>query len=241
MTIWRKLTHGKHRLPWVTVGLAALCLGLYAVFGGAPDLLVYDRAEILNGQWWRLASGHLVHLDLHHLAYNIGALLALGILFETASFGGSEKLAFGIFGLGGAVITATLFEASPATLYYCGLSAALNALYAAVTIGMWRETGQKIWLAAFGLDIAKIAWEAAFEPIFSSTLAWPPHTGAHIAGVIAGCALAAWSAFDHGLSPARPGTNGPLRDDEVLRAKKTPVTSGEITSGKIAGAAYPAM
>ena len=206
MTIRRRLIHGRHRLPWVTVGLAALCLGLYAVFGGAPDMLIYDRAEILNGQWWRLASGHLVHLDLHHLVYNIGALLALGILFETASFGGSGKLAFGVFGIGGAVITATLFGGSPATLYYCGLSAALNALYAAVTIGMWRETGQKIWLAAFGLDIAKIAWEAAFDPIFSSTLAWPPHTGAHIAGVVAGCALAAWSALEHRVNDNRPIT-----------------------------------
>jgi rhomboid family GlyGly-CTERM serine protease len=204
MTIWRKLIHGKQCLPWVTLGLAALCLGLYAVFGGAPDMLVYDRAEIQNGQWWRLATGHLVHLDLQHLVYNIGALLALGILYETASFGGSGKLAFGVFGLGGAVITAVLFIGSPATLYYCGLSAALNALYAATTIGMWRETGQKIWLAAFGLDIAKISWEAAFEPIFSSALAWPPHTGAHVAGVVAGCALAAWSALELGGDDNRP-------------------------------------
>ncbi len=199
MMIWRKLTHGKHCLPWVTLGLTALCLGLYAVFGGAPDMLIYDRAEIQNGQWWRLATGHLVHLDLQHLVYNIGALLALGILYETASYGGSGKLALGVFGLGSAVITAALFEGSPATLYYCGLSAALNALYAAATIGMWRETGQRILLAAFGLDIVKISWEAAFEPIFSSTLAWPPHTGAHVAGVVAGCALAAWSTFEHVL------------------------------------------
>jgi rhomboid family GlyGly-CTERM serine protease len=206
MTIWRKLIHGKQCLPWVTLGLAAFCLGLYAVFGGAPDMLVYDRAEIQNGQWWRLATGHLVHLDLQHLVYNIGALLALGILYETASFGGSGKLAFGVFGLGGAVITAVLFIGSPATLYYCGLSAALNALYAATTIGMWRETGQKIWLAAFGFDIAKISWEAAFEPIFSSTLAWPPHTGAHVAGVVAGCALAAWSALEHTVDDNRPMT-----------------------------------
>ena len=219
MTIWRKLTHGEHCLPWVTLGLTALCLGLYVVFGGAPDMLVYDRAEILNGQWWRLASGHLVHLDLHHLVYNIGALLALGILYETASFGGSGKLAFGVFGLGGAVITATLFEASPATLYYCGLSAALNALYGAVTIGMWRETGQKIWLAALSLDIGKIAWEAAFEPIFSSALAWPPHTGAHIAGVVAGCAIAAWSALEHRRSPQMPRPNWPSSDTLPVHLK----------------------
>ena len=200
----RKSARGKRCLPWVTLGLTALCLGLYALFGGAPEMLVYDRAEIQNGQWWRLATGHLVHLDLHHLVYNIGALLALGLLYETASFGGSGKLTFGVFGLSSAVISATLYEASPATLYYCGLSAALNALYAATTLGMWRETGHRIWLAALGLDIAKISWEAAFEPIFSSTLAWPPHTGAHVAGVMAGCAIAMWSALEHWVYDNRP-------------------------------------
>jgi rhomboid family GlyGly-CTERM serine protease len=200
----RKSARGNRCLPWVTLGLTALCLGLYALFGGAPEMLVYDRAEIQNGQWWRLATGHLVHLDLHHLVYNIGALLALGILYETASFGGSGKLTFGVFGLSSAVISATLYEASPATLYYCGLSAALNALYVATTLGMWRETGQRIWLAALGLDIAKISWEAAFEPIFSSTLAWPPHTGAHVAGVVAGYAIAMWRALENGIDDNRP-------------------------------------
>ncbi len=196
MTIRHNWTHGRHRLPWVTLGLAALCLGLYAVLGGTPDALVYDRADILNGQWWRLATGHLVHLDLHHLVYNVGALVALGILYETADFGGSSRLPFGVVGLGTAVITAALFLGSPATLYYAGLSAVLNALYAAVTIGMWRQTAHRLWLAAFGLDIAKITWEAAFEPIFSSALAWPPHTGAHVAGVVAGSAFALWSAVE---------------------------------------------
>ena len=197
MTIWRKWIHGKQRLPWVTMGLAALCLGLYAVYGEVPNTLVYDRIEILDGQWWRLATGHLVHLDLQHLVYNVGALIALGILYETARFGGSARLAFGVFGFGGAVITAALFVGSPATIHYSGLSAALNALYAAVTIGMWRDTGQRFWLAVFGLDIAKISWEAAFDPIFSSALAWPPHIGAHVAGVAAGCAVAAWTMWEY--------------------------------------------
>jgi len=193
MTIWHKLTRGGTRLPWVTLGLAALCLVLYAGFGGTPENLVYDRVEILNGQWWRLATSQLVHLDLQHLTYNVGALVALGILFETASFGGHGKLAIGIFGLGGAFIVAVVFAGSPALVYYCGLSAVLNALYAAVTIGMWRETGHRLWLAAFGLDIAKISWEATFGSIFSSSLAWPPHLGAHVAGVAAGCAFAVWT------------------------------------------------
>ena len=65
----------------------------------------------------------------------------------------------------------------------------LNTLYAAVTLGLWRETRQPLWLAAFFADVAKIAIETAFGPIFSSGLAWPPLPAAHIAGLAAGCML----------------------------------------------------
>jgi len=192
MTILHTWIHGRLRLPWVTLGLAGLCLGLYVAFGALPEMLVYDRAEIQSGEWWRLATGHLVHLDLQHLTTNVGALLALGVLYETADFGGPARLASGVIALAALAVSAMLFFGSPTTAYYCGLSAILNALYVATTIGMWRETGNRLWLAAFGLDVAKIAWEAAVGPIFSSALTWPPHIGAHVAGIVAGCVLACW-------------------------------------------------
>ncbi len=192
MTRFRTKPHGRLRLPWVTLVLSGICLGLYALFGGTPEPLVYDRVQILNGEWWRFVTGHLVHLDLQHLVTNVGALLALGLLYETSDFGGPGRLAGGIVGFSALMISAALFLGFPAMACYCGLSAVLNALYVALTLGMWRETGHKLWLAAFGLDLAKIGWEAAIGPVFSSSLAWPPHIGAHVAGVIAGCIFAGW-------------------------------------------------
>ncbi|MDA7946130.1 MAG: rhombosortase [Hyphomicrobiaceae bacterium] len=198
MTFLRALTHGRFRLPWVTLILAGICVGLFALFGGTPKFLVYDRPAILNGAWWRLVTGHLVHLDMQHLATNVGALLALGILYETSDFGGPARLAFGVAIFSGFVISAALFFGAPGTAYYCGFSAILNALYVATTLGMWRETGNRLWIAAFALGIAKIGWEAAIGPIFSSSLAWPPHIGAHVAGGVAGCLLAGWHALHDG-------------------------------------------
>ena len=192
MTRFRTKPHDRFRLPWVTLVLSGICIGLYVLFGGTPESLVYERVEILNGEWWRLVTGHLVHLDLQHLGTNVGALLALGFLYETSDIGGPVRLVVGIFGLSTLLISATLLLGFPATAYYCGLSAVLNGLYVATTLGMWRETGHKLWLAAFGLDLAKIGWEAAIGPVFSSSLAWPPHIGAHVAGVIAGCIFAGW-------------------------------------------------
>ncbi|MDQ0326689.1 rhomboid family GlyGly-CTERM serine protease [Rhodopseudomonas julia] len=182
--------HGRPRLPWFTLGLAALIGTLYALAGGAPSGLVYDRGAIEAGEVWRLVTGHLVHLDLHHLSYNLGALLALGIAYELSPFGGSRRLALHVFGFGGLAVTATLLALFPETLRYCGLSAVLNTLYAALTLGLWKETRDKIWLLALGANVAKIAWEAAFGPIFSADLVWPPHLGAHVAGLLAGCGIA---------------------------------------------------
>ncbi|MCF1503414.1 rhombosortase [Afifella sp. H1R] len=182
--------HGRPRLPWFTLGLAALTAALYALAGGAPSGLVYDRAAIEAGEVWRLVTGHLVHLDLHHLGYNLGALLALGIAYELAPFGGPRRLALHIFGFGALAVTATLLAVFPDTLRYCGLSAVLNTLYATLTLGLWKETREKIWLFALAANVAKIAWEAAFGPIFSAGLAWPPHLGAHVAGLVAGCLVA---------------------------------------------------
>ena len=180
------MTHGKFRLPWVTLSTAAMCLGLFAAFGGTPEALVYDRDLIAGGEWWRLVTGHLVHLNLQHLAFNCGALLALGVLYETARFGGPGRLAVSVLGLGVVAVSAALYLGDPGTASYCGLSAVLNTLYVAVTIGMWRERGDWFWLAMFGLGAAKIAWEAVAGPVFSSALPWPPHIGAHVAGILAG-------------------------------------------------------
>ncbi len=211
MTTFRTKPHGRLRLPWVTMTLAGICLALYAVFGGTPKLLVYDRAEIVTGEWWRLLTGHLAHLDFQHLATNVGALLALGLLYETSDFGGPARLAVGVFALSVLTISAALFLGFPATAYYCGLSAVLNALYVATTLGMWRETGHKLWLAAFGVAIAKIAWEATVGPIFSSALAWPPHIGAHVAGLVAGCVLVGWYGLRANRECSETPVGGPMK------------------------------
>lgn len=201
MRVLRALPHGWPRLPWVTLGLAALCLALFAGLSGAPAALVYDRAAILDGEAWRLLTGHLVHLDRHHLTYNVGALLALGTAYETARFGGPARLLLAIVGGGAAFVSITLLTAFPGTQLYCGLSAVLNTLYAALTLGLWRETRRPLWLLAFAADLGKLAFEAAFGSIFSAGLAWPPHLGAHVAGLAAGCAIA-FRGFEFSARPA---------------------------------------
>lgn len=180
------LSQGGSNLPWVSFALAATSLLLFAVFGGKPEAFIYDRELIENGELWRLATGHFVHLDHQHLLTNVGALIALGFLYETSPYGGARRLLLGCFVLSGTLISSALFLGDPKTQFYCGLSAILNTLYVVTMIAMWRETRSQIWLVALGLLFAKTGCETLFGSIFSNTLEWPPHIGAHLTGILAG-------------------------------------------------------
>ena len=44
------------------------------------DQLVFDRVAILNGEWWRLWSCHLVHYSRNHLFADVGTLFFLSLV-----------------------------------------------------------------------------------------------------------------------------------------------------------------
>jgi len=51
----------------------------------SPDvasLLVYDRLAVMNGQWWRLVTSHVVHFDRLHLVYDLIAFGLIGWILE---------------------------------------------------------------------------------------------------------------------------------------------------------------
>lgn len=188
--------HGGSKLPWVTFALAATSLIVFAVFGGKPEALLYDRELIEGGEFWRLATGHFVHLDHQHLFVNAGALIALGFLYETSPHGGALRLVLGCFVLSAGLISSALFLGDPKTQFYCGLSAILNTLFVMTMVAMWRETRSRLWLAGLVLLAAKTGYEALFGSIFSNSLEWPPHVGAHFAGILAGVLVLVFGSFE---------------------------------------------
>jgi rhomboid family GlyGly-CTERM serine protease len=192
--------HGRFFLPWSTAGIAALCIALFAWLGGMPEELVYDRQAIGNGDIWRLISGHLVHLDTHHLWLNLAAfvLLASGyeFLHRREKHRSGRLTGFVLAAMAG--ISASLYLLTPETLYYCGISAVLNALFASVCLTVWRRTKDPLWLMLLAGDLFKIFWEWQFGSVFSPGLTWPPHYTAHLTGLLIGIGEA---ALPFNLSP----------------------------------------
>ncbi len=174
--------HGGSMLPWRTLLLTGLALALYLWAGAAPEAWVYDRLAISQGEWWRLISGHWVHSDLEHAVWDIGALLALGLLFEPRSKGEVlSSLALGTLG-----IDLWLWYVEPSLAYYCGLSGILNGLLALGLVRWWQEDRHPL-IGMTGLGaVLKIAWEmAAGEALLTSTT-WPSVPEVHAVGFVCG-------------------------------------------------------
>jgi rhomboid family GlyGly-CTERM serine protease len=177
--------HGSLTLPWRTLLLTAAALLLYLWAGAAPEAWVYDRLAIAQGEWWRLVTGHWVHSDLEHAVWDIGALLILGLLFESRLKG---KL-FTVLVLTTLGIDLWLWRVEPSLIYYCGLSGILNGLLALGLVQWWREEHHPLILMTGLGAVLKVAWEmAAGEALLTST-AWPSVPEVHGVGLLCGLLL----------------------------------------------------
>ena len=188
MTARHRVTNGRGslRLPRLTILLMAISIGLYIILGPAPASLVFDRAAIVQGEWWRLYTGHFVHSDARHALWNI---LALGILAGLLERRGRRRL--GLIVAFGAVADLWLWWGQPELQWYCGLSGLLNTLLVVVLFDLWSETRRRVVLAIGVALAAKLAMETVLnQALFTHTL-WPSVPWAHVAGFAGGVVLVA--------------------------------------------------
>jgi rhomboid family GlyGly-CTERM serine protease len=149
-------------IPRLTLALLASLLVAYCATGAA-ELLVYDRAAILQGQWWRLATGHWVHFSHAHLLCNVLVIAAAGSLIEMTRRGDFALLcALAILPAGPALLLA-----EPGLVQFGGASGVACALvvYAALsgltTPGRWRVVCALL-LGAVGLKLL-VEWGAGWS------------------------------------------------------------------------------
>ena len=68
-------------LRWHVLGLTALMLVLGLFHDVLNPVLEYRRSAIAAGEWWRLLTGHLMHLNLWHLGLNLTGFLLCWYFF----------------------------------------------------------------------------------------------------------------------------------------------------------------
>ena len=168
---------------------SALVIVLTLIVASQPALaptLLYERAAIFRGEYWRLWTGHLVHFGPSHLFWNL-------LVFALASIW-AERLAPGrtriLLAVAPAAIGLALLALDPALATYGGLSGLAAAALAFLAFTQLAQnppatapatppapselhaqasaSDRWFWRAVLALILLKIAAEfAADQPLFA--------------------------------------------------------------------------
>lgn len=176
---------GTHGLALLT---ACLLLVLPMLGGDRARLLLrYDRAALAGGQWWRLLTAHVVHLDLRHALVNVLGFALLWALFVRDYLPRQWAV---IVAASVAAIDTGLWLNHSTLLWYVGSSGALHGVMAAGVLARARRGEREGWLLG-GLLVAKLLYEQAWGALpFSGSDA--VIVSAHLYGVLGGALGAAF-------------------------------------------------
>jgi len=170
------------RESWVIVALLAVCLLMAAGGEGLRELSRYERQAIESGEYWRLVSGHLVHLGFGHLWPNVAALAIIGLLFDDV-FRSADWLRVGA--ASAAAIDLGLLALEPTVLWYVGLSGVLHGFVAAGALALLLR--REVLGAVLGVGlVAKLAFEQTVGPVpfTAQSVGGPVVVAAHLYGAI---------------------------------------------------------
>lgn len=144
--------------------------------------LRWSREHIAAGEYWRLVTGHLVHLDAGHALLNaLGAVMVWTVFREQlASRLGLWALLAGLVSVNAGLWFATTVQ------WYVGASGVLHALAAAGIMQAIGSRGGRVPWALGLLGAAKLLYEQG-----QGSLGWTPGsppvvTAAHLFGAVGG-------------------------------------------------------
>ena len=144
----------------------------------------FDRSAVLRGQFWRLATAHLTHLDIKHALLNaVGFGLVLAILRDTMKLPSI---------IASCVILASAISLASVLLFiqedYAGFSGVLHGL-AAMTVYALRKRSP--WLAAM---VAVFLVAGIVTALAGYSRPWTADVAVHthVVGIAVGTALGAW-------------------------------------------------
>ena len=168
---------------------AALAVIALAIASGGDDtrlLLRYDRAELANGEWWRLATAHVTHLGWWHVGMNLTGLLLIWALFGRS---------LSLLAWGGVLVASMLgvdvgfWYLDPRLVWYVGLSGVLHGLLVAGIVASAPSNRLESLTLALLLG-AKLFYEQSIGPLPGSvaTAGGPVVVDAHLYGAVGGLA-----------------------------------------------------
>jgi rhomboid family GlyGly-CTERM serine protease len=170
---------------WVWLLLILAFLAAVLGLGDSVNMLLrFDRGGIAAGGWWRLLTGHIVHLDAHHLVLNELGLVLIWSLFAQDF----DPVEWCVIILAGALsISCGLWWLSPRVTWYVGASGVLHTAMAAGAARHLATRAWDRWILFLGLCI-KLVWEQSGGQT-APLIVVDAHLYGAISGFIVGAAL----------------------------------------------------
>ena len=168
--------------------LLIVCVVLLMIQGGgatAQLALRYDRDALAAGQWWRLLTGHFIHLGYEHAVLDVAGLALMWALFARDYPARGWLLIIGLSIVG---IDAGLWLLSSTTQWYVGSSGVLHGVLAAGTYAHLRRREADGWILAL-LLIGKLVYEQTLGAL-PLTSGGAVIVAAHLYGAVAGAVAA---------------------------------------------------
>ena len=110
---------------------------LLAALPQGHDALLFDRTAILGGEFWRLWTGHWIHVSPSHLFWNVGGLSFTGAWLEARHPG----LLLRYTALAAPLISIGLLVLEPNMITYGGLSGLGTGIVVLLGITLCRRPG----------------------------------------------------------------------------------------------------
>lgn len=175
--------------PWAFAALSSLLiLGLQFGGEGWREALQYDRPGLETaGEWYRLLTGHWVHLGWHHALMNVTGLWLLALLDVDHTGLRANLLRSLVLCL---MVGLFLYIRHPELQWYVGFSGVLHGLFVITLVGgVWRQRSV-LALGVLFILIGKLVWEHYHGALTQDALGVPVIVAAHSYGALAGLAYA---------------------------------------------------
>jgi rhomboid family GlyGly-CTERM serine protease len=145
----------------------------------------YDRGAVLQGEVWRLVTGHFSHWSAAQLRYDLFAFVVLGAICEVR-----DRARFAMALAATAVLVSLfLLALRPDVVLYRGLSALDSALWMLAVFGLG-ERRPRLAVALASLFLLKVLIESRSGAVFVGGITVLPIV--HLIGASAGSIMGAW-------------------------------------------------
>lgn len=174
----------RQQAAWL-LGLLCAMSVLFALGGETARLaLRYERTAVMEGEYWRLLTGHLVHATAAHLLLNMAGLGLIGMLFRR-DYSLRQWLMILLASVVAIDLGFVLFE--PQLQWYVGLSGVLHGALAAGALAWWRHETRLLALALTAVLVGKLGWEQ-WQGALPLSGDMPVIVAAHLYGAVGGLA-----------------------------------------------------